>query len=73
MQRLLLLVFMLSVLSGCGARLVSHDAKQVVVTNVTKHTEGDAQRIADKACAEHRKQAFQVSSDSGTTTYRCID
>ena len=65
---------MFVLLAGCGARLISADNEKVVITNVSKHTEGDANRIAEKACAKYRKQAFAVSGDmsSGTMTYKCI-
>ena len=58
---------------GCGARLLNADPDEVVIANVSKHTAGDAGRIADEACANFSKQAFLISNNSdGTATYKCI-
>ncbi len=59
---------------GCGARLANSGPNEVVIANVSKHTEGDADRIADEACANYSKQAFLISNNSdGTATYKCIE
>lgn len=59
---------------GCGARLVDAGPDEVVIADVSKHTEGDADRIAEEACAKYSKQAFLISNKSdGTATYKCIE
>ena len=74
MKNILLIILMMPILIGCGARLVNAGPNEVVIANVSKHTIGDADRIAEESCAAHSKQAFRVSNNSdGTVTYKCID
>ncbi|MBE9560172.1 MAG: hypothetical protein IMF15_05250 [Proteobacteria bacterium] len=74
MKNILLLILIPLILTGCGARLVNASPEKVVIANVSKHTEGDADRIADEVCVNYSKQAFLVSNGSdGTATYKCIE
>ena len=73
MKNILLFVLIPHILIGCGARLLNADPDEVVIANVSKHTAGDADRIADEVCTNISKQAFLISNNSdGTATYKCI-
>ena len=73
MKKHLLLILLPSILIGCSARLLSASPENIVVSNVNKATEKDALRIADAECAKHRKQAFRLSVEGDTATYRCVE
>lgn len=74
MKTIFLIISILPILTSCGARLVSANSENVVVTNISKTTAGDGKRIAEKQCEKYSKQAFLLNKKSdGTVTYRCIN
>ncbi len=75
MKKLIMFTLLLTVLTGCGARLVSANRDSVVVANVGASTKADAYRLAEKECSKFSKQAFHISNDesAGTATYKCVE
>ena len=74
MKNLFLFVLLIPLVTGCSAILLSADNEGVVVTNVSKATAGDADRIADKECAKYGRQAFRMSLNKAdsSATYKCL-